>query len=50
MDADEEEEPEEEVNQDVVDRREWVNNIAPIPDRILLREEEEKSSESEGEI
>ncbi|KAG1717976.1 hypothetical protein EDB19DRAFT_1921560 [Suillus lakei] len=45
----EEEEAEEEANGNQVDRREWVNDIAPIPDRILRREEEEES-ESEGEI
>ncbi|KAG2063152.1 hypothetical protein BDR04DRAFT_1164177 [Suillus decipiens] len=38
-----EEEEEEEMEEPEVDRREWVNGIAPVPDRILLREEEEES-------
>ncbi|KAG2136466.1 hypothetical protein DEU56DRAFT_913040 [Suillus clintonianus] len=38
---------EEEMDEPEVNRREWVNGIAPIPDRILLREEEEESGSEE---
>ncbi|KAG2028760.1 hypothetical protein BDR03DRAFT_1019377 [Suillus americanus] len=41
--GEEEEASEEDGDEPEVDRREWVNGIAPIPDRILLREEEEES-------
>lgn len=43
--GEEEEEASEDENggEPEVDRRQWVNGIAPIPDRILLRQEEEES-------
>ncbi|KAJ8584373.1 hypothetical protein M405DRAFT_845212 [Rhizopogon salebrosus TDB-379] len=43
QDAEDEQEEEAEGHANHVARQEWVNGMAPVPDRILRREEEEES-------